>query len=449
MTFNDETERAPRSHSLAVPRVTLSVVEGPGKGTSVDVHGGSARIGSGDICELRIVDRLVSRIHCELRMADGAMTLTDLGSKNGTWVEGLRIREATVPPGTIVRLGDSAYRVQVEGGLGSVPISERTDLGELLGQSVAMRLLYATLERAARTDATVLVLGETGTGKDVVARSLHAESLRAKGPFVPIDCGAIPEHLIESELFGHVRGAFTGAVSNRRGAFEEASGGTLFLDEIGEMPLSMQPKLLRAIETRSIRRVGAEAQTQIDVRIVAATNRSLASAVNEGLFREDLYYRLAVVEVSLPPLRARREDIPLLAQHFYERFAGKGSRLPPSYTTQLKARSWPGNVRELRNVIERAVALGVVTPSGSAEGTSAPMEEPPLPVGIEALVPLHLPLKDAREAWMEKFESVYVRAMLARTGGNVTKAAELAGVSRRFLQRTMARLGVKGGDEEE
>ena len=374
------------------------------------------------------------------------MTLVDLGSKNGTIVEGLRIREAGVPPGTVVRIGDSAFRVQVEGGLGSVPISERTEFGELLGQSVAMRLLSAPLERAARTDATVLVLGETGTGKDVVARSLHAESLRAKGPFVPVDCGAIPEHLIESELFGHVRGAFTGAVSNRRGAFEEASGGTLFLDEIGEMPLSMQPKLLRAIETRSIRRVGAENQTQVDVRIVAATNRGLTSAVNEGLFREDLYYRLAVVEVSLPPLRARPEDIPLLAQHFYERFAGKGSRLPPAYTTALKARSWPGNVRELRNVIERAVALGVVAQGSAPQGPAA---AEPLPSGIEALVPLHLPLKDAREVWMEKFESVYVRAMLDRTDGNVTKAAELAGVSRRFLQRTMARLGIRGGDDDE
>ncbi len=446
MTWSDETERAPRSQTHPIPRVTLVVVEGPAKGTTVEVRGGVARIGSGEICELRLADRLVSRVHCELRLGEGAMTLIDLGSKNGTVVEGLRIREAVVPPGTVVRVGESAVRIQVDGGLGAVPISERTELGELLGQSVAMRLVYATLERAAKTDATVLVLGETGTGKDVVARSIHAESARAKGPFVPVDCGAIPEHLIESELFGHVRGAFTGAVAHRRGAFEEASGGTLFLDEIGEMPLSMQPKLLRAIETRSIRRVGAETQTPVDVRIVAATNRTLAAAVNDGLFREDLYYRLAVVEVALPPLRSRREDIPLLAQHFYERFAGKGSRLPPAYTTALKARSWPGNVRELRNVIERAVALGIVDPATGAQ--KAPIEEPPLPSGIEALVPLHLPLKDAREAWMEKFESVYVRAMLGRTGGNVTKAAELAGVSRRFLQRTMARLGIRGSDEE-
>jgi transcriptional regulator with PAS, ATPase and Fis domain len=256
---------------------------------------------------------------------------------------------------------------------------------------------------------------------------------------VPLDCGAIPENLIESELFGHVRGAFTGAVSTRIGSFEEANGGTLFLDEIGEMPLAMQPKLLRAIESRTIRRVGAPGVTPVDVRIIAATNRSLARSVNEGTFREDLYYRLAVVEVNLPALRARREDIPLLAQRFLQQLAPEGAApLGDDFLEMLKRRAWPGNVRELRNFLERAVTLGQL-PSGPSAAAVVDV----LPPGIERIVPLHLPLKEAREAWMQAFESIYVRSMLDRTKGNLSRAAELAGVSRRFLQRLVARLGLR------
>jgi len=446
MSFTDETERAHgRAPLVAVPSVTLTVIEGPSRGATAALRGGTLRVGSAEGCALRLTDRRVSRVHCELLVAGSALALRDLGSTNGTFVEGLRVRDADLVPGAVVRVGDSAFRVDIDATPAMVAISTRTEFGELLGASLEMRMLYATLERAAPTDATVLILGETGTGKDVVARSLHAASNRRKGPFVPVDCGAIPEHLIESELFGHLRGSFTGAVANRKGAFEEAAGGTLFLDEIGEMPLAMQPKLLRALETRTVRRVGADKVTPVDVRIVAATNRTLATAVNQGLFREDLYYRLAVIEVALPPLRARIDDVPLLAQQFYERFAGAGKQLTPEFLSMLKARSWPGNVRELRNYLERAVTLDVAT---AAQGT--PASSGPLPQGIESLIPLQLPLKEARDAWMSAFESVYVRAMLARTGGNVTRAAEQAGVSRRFLQRTLARLGlgVDDGDDD-
>jgi transcriptional regulator with GAF, ATPase, and Fis domain len=274
-----------------------------------------------------------------------------------------------------------------------------------------------------------------------VARSLHAASRRAAGPFVPIDCGAIPESLFESELFGHVKGAFSGAAGDRRGVFEEADGGTLFLDEIGEVPLALQPKLLRAIESRAVRRVGANTARPVDVRIVAATNRDLARAVNAGSFREDLYYRLAVVEVTLPPLRARPEDIAALAQCFYDRLAPGGGPLPESFKATLAARSWPGNVRELKNFVERAVSLGFVAPPSAAPAPVAAARP-----GIEDLVPLHLPLKEARGAWTESFEGIYLRAMLRRTGGNVTRAAEMAGVSRRFLQRLAARLGIKAAE---
>jgi DNA-binding NtrC family response regulator len=309
-----------------------------------------------------------------------------------------------------------------------------------------MRRLYAVLERIAPTNATLLIEGETGTGKDVAARSLHAASLRQSGPFVPVDCGAIPENLIESELFGHVRGAFSGAVSDRKGVFEEAHGGTLFLDEIGEMPLSVQSKLLRALETRSVRRVGGNSERPVDVRIVAATNRSLAACANQGTFREDLYYRLAVVEVKLPPLRARGEDIAILARHFYSRFAADvDASLPPSFIAMLCQRGWPGNVRELRNFIERSVSLGFVGEPAAAAETSRAIQAQ-LPFDLEPIVPLHLPLKDARQAWTESFESIYVRSMLKKTGGNLTHAAQLAGVNRRFMQRLVARLGLRASE---
>ncbi|MBC7975649.1 MAG: sigma-54-dependent Fis family transcriptional regulator, partial [Myxococcales bacterium] len=276
---------------------------------------------------------------------------------------------------------------------------------------------------------------------------------RAAQPFVAVDCGAIPEHLVESELFGHVRGAFTGATSDRKGVFEEADGGTLFLDEIGEMPVALQPKLLRAIESRTIRRVGGSAARTVNVRIIAATNRSLSASINEGSFREDLYYRLAVVELRLPPLRSRRDDIPVLAAHFFRMFAGEQVKLPAEFLASLVGRGWPGNVRELKNYIERSVSLGTYAPRPA--DPNRPLVPPPAATGaasagtpgtIESFIALHLPLKEARHAWTKSFELVYVRAMLKMVGGNVTRTAERAGVSRRFLQRMVARLGIRSAE---
>jgi transcriptional regulator with PAS, ATPase and Fis domain len=391
--------------------------------------------------DLRVTDPTVSRVHCELRIRGSAITLRDGGSTNGTYVEGVCLRDGDIPPGATVRVGQTVFRIEVGEEPAFIDVSEKTSFGELVGASIEMRRLYAILERIAPSTTTLLIQGETGTGKDVVARSLHAASKRATQPFVGVDCGAIPENLIESELFGHVRGAFSGAVSDRKGVFEEASGGTLFLDEIGEMPVALQPKLLRAIETRTVRRVGANTERPVDVRIVAATNRPLSRCVNEGTFREDLYYRLAVVEAHLPPLRARREDIAALARHFYRGFQGPTADLPDDFVKMLSARSWPGNVRELRNFIERSVLLGFVIAPARRSAPPAPAA-----TSLEAMVPVHLPLKDARQAWTESFESVYVRTLLQKSGGNVTRAAEAAGVNRRFLQRLIARLGIHAGD---
>jgi transcriptional regulator with PAS, ATPase and Fis domain len=434
---------------LKVLSIDLVVVDGPNRGLRVHVPD-VARVGSAPGNQLALNDATVSRVHCELRVRSESVLIKDCDSTNGTYVEGVRLREGEVRPGASVRVGNSVFRVESAGAPSFLAISDKTCFGELIGASLEMRRVYAVLERVASGNSTLLIEGETGTGKDVAARSLHAASSRAQGPFVPVDCGAIPENLIESELFGHVRGAFSGAVSDRKGVFEEAHGGTLFLDEIGEMPLSVQAKLLRAIETRSVRRVGGNSERPVDVRIVAATNRSLAACANQGTFREDLYYRLAVVEVKLPPLRARGDDIALLAQHFHARFAGTGAPLPSAFVRMLSTRGWPGNVRELRNFIERSVSLGFVAEPPHAQHVASHA----LPDdALESIVPLHLPLKDARQAWTANFESIYVRSMLKKTGGNLTRAAGLAGVNRRFLQRLVARLGLRAseviGDEDD
>jgi transcriptional regulator with GAF, ATPase, and Fis domain len=431
--------------ALRILSIGLVVVDGPSRGRRVGVTDGVARVGTASGNQLRLNDPTVSRVHCEIRVRSDGILVRDCGSTNGTYLEGVRIREGEVQPGALVRVGASAFRITDAGGDAFVPMSERSSFGECVGSSLEMRRLYSTLERVSPTASTVLIEGETGTGKDVVARSIHAASPRAKGRFVPIDCGAIPVNLIESELFGHVRGAFSGALTDRRGVFEEADGGTLFLDEIGELPLHVQPKLLRAIETRAVRRLGSNTEKPVDVRLVAATNRSLTRCVNEGTFREDLYYRLAVVEVTLPPLRARRGDIPTLARHFYDRLGG-GPPLSPEFIALLGARGWPGNVRELRNYIERNVSLGLVAEASAAPRTSRSPSEVAPRDALEALVPLHLPLKEARDAWTESFESIYVRSLLRKTGGNLTRAAEVAGVNRRFMQRLVARLGIKAAD---
>jgi transcriptional regulator with PAS, ATPase and Fis domain len=440
-----ETNLISRQKTLRVRSVELVVVDGPDRGKRARVTQGTARVGSAAGNALVLADPTVSRLHCEISVGPDAVTLRDRGSTNGTFLEGRRVRDVDLTPGSLVCVGASTLRVDVSDDPTFLPLSERTSFGPILGQSQEMRRIYAVLEKAARTDATVLVTGETGTGKELVAEAVHEASPRASGPFLTIDCGAIPENLIESELFGHVRGAFSGAVADRKGIFEEAHGGTVFFDEIGELPIAMQPKLLRALESRQVRRVGSNQARRVDVRVIAATNRTLARSVNEGTFREDLYYRLAVIEVELPPLRARREDLPALAAHFIERFTGRPDPPPPALLSTLLTRDWPGNVRELRNFIERCVSLGwpdpsALAPSPLARGAGAAAG------AAASLVPVDLPLKEARLAWMEQFEGVYVRALLDKTRGNVTRAAELAGVSRRFFQRTMARIGVKSAD---
>jgi transcriptional regulator with GAF, ATPase, and Fis domain len=437
-TAPTDTVAAEREPRTEIEAADVVVVEGPDAGAHAPIPASGLRIGTAAGNQLRLRDPTVSRIHCELRPKKGCVQFTDSGSTNGSVANGVRVRDADLHPGDTVRLGGTTVRLQAAAEKLFIPLSSRTKLGGLVGASTEMRRIYAILERVAPTHATVLVCGETGTGKELVVRAIHELSPRAGKPLVPVDCGSIAPNLLESELFGHVRGAFSGATGDRRGLFEQADGGTIFLDEIGELPLPMQAKLLRVLESREVRRVGSNAVKTVDVRVVAATNRTLAAEVNSGGFREDLFHRLAVVEIELPPLRARREDIPLLAQHFYEKLIGKSAPLPLELLATLPGRSFSGNVRELRNVIERAVSLGVLESGAhAAQADGAPQ------LGA---VSAEKPMLEARQAWIDQFESAYVRALLERTGGNVTQAARQAGVSRRFLQTAMRRLGLRGED---
>jgi DNA-binding NtrC family response regulator len=421
--------------------IELVVIDGIDRGKRMVVAPSRTRIGTAPSSHFRLTDPSVSRIHCELDCIPAGLRVVDPGSTNGTFVDGVRVRDADVVPGSRLRLGATNIQVLAGDAPFVLPVSSRDCLGAMVGGSVEMRRVYALVEHFAPTLMTVLIQGDTGTGKELVARAIHDLSPRASGPFVAVDCGAIAPNVIESELFGHVRGAFSGAVSDRRGLFEEAEGGTLFLDEIGELPLALQAKLLRALETREIRRVGANAAKRVNVRVIAATNRGLARSVNDGSFREELYYRLAVGEIHLPALRARRSDIPRLAQHFYAEFTGSEQPVPEGLLSALLTRSWPGNVRELRNFIERCISLGW------QESMLAPSSRETL-AGLEALVPLDRPMKDARQAWMDQFERAYVTGQLRKTRGNVTHAAESAGVSRRFFQRAMVRLGMRPPDPD-
>ncbi len=387
-----------------------------------------ASVGSAPGMDIVVADRTVSRIHAELDPRTDGVWVRDLGSRNGTFVEGIRVVEARVPDGARVRVGSTLFVVRYGPQPVSVPLWPSDRFGTLLGRSVVMRELFATLDQIAPTESTVMIQGETGTGKELVARAIHDRSARASGPFVVVDCAAIPENLFESELFGHARGAFTGASSAHVGAIQSAEGGTLFLDEIGELPLSMQPKLLRALESRTVRAVGETHHRSVDVRYLSATHRDLRQMVNAGAFREDLYFRLSVIPVTVPALRERPEDIRFLAAHFLAT-SPVGAPLPPELFDDLARRPWLGNVRELRNVIERIVALG----PERATALSAPASSPhPADTGGGPFgLPLDKPLKDLRE----DVEREYVRRLLERHGRNVNAVAAAAGIDRTYVYR--------------
>jgi transcriptional regulator with GAF, ATPase, and Fis domain len=430
------------------------VLSGRAKGTSARI-GERLRIGKAPDNDLVLSDDTVSRTHCELLRVEGGVLVRDLGSTNGTRVQGAKVSEAVVQPGAVLQVGE--VEIVLRASVRSVEVmpSEKTSFAGVIGQSLAMRSIFGVLERIAPTDATVLLEGETGTGKDVLARAIWHESARAQGPFVVVDCGAVSYSLLESELFGHERGAFTGAVASRQGAFELAEGGTVFLDEIGELPLDVQPKLLRVLETKEFRRVGGNRTLRSNVRVVVATKRNLQREVLAGKFREDLYFRLAVVPVAVPPLRARREDIPALVQHILKSNGG-GVEVSEETMQGLVAHDWPGNVRELRNVLDRSLYLARAagqtelslvtlptqggTPGGALAGTS------------EADALRFEPgrtYRETRARYDAEFERRYVKWLLGRHGGNVSAAAREAKMDRKHLHDIAKKHGLRGDHEDE
>jgi transcriptional regulator with GAF, ATPase, and Fis domain len=429
---------------LRSQRICVDIAAGPDAGKTVVLPGPEARVGSGPDCDLVIGDPTVSRHHFTIRVEREAVRITDNASRNGTAVDGLWLLDGFARPDSSIAIGNTTLSLRLLDDTVELPLSSKTRYGPLLGRSVAMRRLFAVLERVAPTETTVLIEGETGTGKELVAEALHEGSRRADKPFVVFDCSAVSSQLIESELFGHVRGAFTGAVADRVGAFEAAHGGTLFLDEIGELPLDLQPKLLRALERLEIRRVGTHQPIRVDVRIVCATHRSLANEVERGTFREDLYYRLAVVRVPVPALRERPEDIPVLVQHFIDQFAGRhgnAGELGARVIEGFQSMAWPGNVRELRNAVARAMSLG---PPRDLRTTAEIAAAAPPPGVVD--VDLSIPLRTAKEQVADAFERAYLVELLKSAGGMITRAAELAGTNRKYIQRAMRRHDLRGDE---
>ncbi|MGE0790695.1 MAG: sigma 54-interacting transcriptional regulator [Sandaracinaceae bacterium] len=389
-------------------------------------------IGSHPSNDLVLDDATVSRFHAEVVINEGGARVRDLGSRNGTRIDGVRVSEGFLKNGSRISIGRSSVRFHAEGQRNRLPLSDRRELGTMVGTSVAMRSVFAQLERVGPSEATVLLQGETGTGKEEAAATLHQLSHASAGPFVVVDCGSIPPNLLESHLFGHARGSFTGATDARIGAFEAANGGTVFLDEIGELPLDMQPKLLRVLESREVRRIGETDVRPVSVRVIAATHRDLRHEVGAARFREDLYYRLAVIRIVLPPLRERPDDIAALV----ERFVGDmnvdeatGERLrAPGFVAALRQMAWPGNVRQLRNYLQRAAIFDDV---------------PELPAQTQAslhdAIDVELPYPEARRQFISHFERAYAERIIQVHGGNVSKAARAAGIGRSYLHRLRGR----------
>ena len=420
------------------------------------------KIGALEDNDVVLEDDTVSRHHCRIIQEDDTYVVLDLNSTNGTHINGVRIREAFLSANVILCVGNTNIRfcpIDEE-----VPIepSKAERLGNIVGRSVKMREIFDILEKIAPTSATVVIEGETGTGKEVVAQTIHQMSPRKEKPFIVFDCGAVPESLIESELFGHEKGSFTGAIMTRKGLFEMAEGGTIFLDELGELSLDLQPKLLRVLEQREVRRVGSNEPIPIDVRVVAATNRSLESEVREGRFREDLFYRLSVVRIFLPALRERNEDIPLLTTHFLETMDCNvdfdGNRrlrgIVPSALQALNQYKWPGNVRELANVVERACSFAetemlqlddlpdYITQTGATNGllpetTGERWTHVPSKSQLQ-----EEPFKKAKEKWISSFERDYIAELLGRHGGNISQAAREADIDRKYFRKLMTKYDI-------
>ncbi len=432
---------AGRPVGLRVKRVHFRVVEGPGAGAEATLDRDALSVGSHASNDLVIADSMVSRFHFRVTTGESGYRIVDTNSANGVRVNGVPIRDALLLHGARVEVGTSAIDVSLQDDEVDVELAPGQSFGDALGRSIPIRRVFAIARRAAAAPTNVLLLGETGTGKDVLARAIHDHSPRARGPFVVLDCSAVSPQLVESELFGHVRGSFTGAHADHPGVFERASGGTLLLDEVGELPPGLQPKLLRALESRSVRPVGGTKERPIDVRLIAATNQDLRGLVSHDRFRSDLYYRLAVLPIELPPLRERTEDIPLLAGHFLRRLVAQHGT-DPVWVEQhiddlfggLVHYRWPGNIRELRNVVERAVTL--LDPRDLDAVSLSKL------VDLRSSIPQSMGSVLGLKAAREQFDREYLRDVLAKAHGDTARAADVADVHKKSFERLLRRYSI-------
>ena len=437
----------------------LVVLEGPEAGQALVMDKERVTAGRAAVSDLVLTDKSVSSTHFSITAEDRGYLLRDEGSTNGTFYGDVRLREIWLKPGTVFRAGNTVLRFEPTDDIVTIELSSRDRFDQAIGASIPMREIFANLERVAPSDLTVLIQGETGTGKEVIARAIHRHSRRKDKPFVVLDCSAIPRDLIESTLFGHEKGSFTGAVGQHRGVFEQADGGTIFLDEIGELDMSLQPKLLRVLENREVKRVGGGRSIQVDVRVLAATNRDLRRMVAESGFREDLYFRLSVMQIELPPLRRRREDIPLLVEAFLSQANQRRAELglPPLGISQeafaaLAERPWPGNIRELKNMVERATSLAdgpLLTRGDFMLGADSPLRVAPRaaePVEGELrfAVDASVAFKEAKQALLDAFEAIYLKKLVDRHAGNITRAGRMAGLTRYHLRELLKKHGLHG-----
>ncbi|HEX3763007.1 MAG TPA: sigma 54-interacting transcriptional regulator [Kofleriaceae bacterium] len=439
-----ETQLSPRTGEHVVSTLRVEVVDGPDRGKFV-VGGDVVSVGTARDNALPVADFTVSRYHLDVTVKPGGILVSDLGSTNGTYIGAVRIERAIVPPGTLLKLGGTTIRFDdaVRQPVPAPAAGARRELVGMLAVSPQMLRLFADIERIAASPTSVLIVGESGTGKERVAQALHARSQRAGAPLMTIDCGALSSSLLASELFGHERGAFTGADRQHRGAFERAADGTVFLDEIGELPGADQSALLGVLERRRFRRVGGSAELEVDARVIAATNRDLRAEVNNGRFRQDLYHRLAVVVLRLAPLRERREDVPLLVEHFARELGAEGSLESLFGADQLarwQKHPWPGNVRELRNAVEAALVVGPQAAGDPGLGFAPGVPAPGLAVADDQPI---LPYKDQRAAVVRDFEHGYLVRLMAQAGGNVSQAARIAKMDRSHLIDLLHRHGLK------
>jgi len=428
------------SKARGVPKITATA--GPSAGAAFAMQQSLATVGRHATNDLVLADPSVSGVHLELTRDGERVHVRDAGSLNGTWLGGHRIIDALLAPGADLVVGATTLRFEVDGGAMPAAASERTSFGELVGDSLAMREVFATLERISPKNLSVLVQGETGTGKEEVARAIHAGSPRAREPFVVIDATSLPETLAEALLFGYEKGAFTGATERRAGFFEAATGGTIFIDEIGELPLALQTKFLRVLERHEVVRVGQHTATKVDVRVIAATHRDLRHEIEAGRFREDLYFRLGQIRLRLPPLRDRPEDIAgLCTKLLHDIVPGRSVRLDNDALAQLRTQPWPGNARELRNVLARAAALADgdvirrVDVAGEGDGFRGTR-------GERAALDLSGHFVDAKGRAIERFELAYHAALMKRCGGNVSRAAREADIVRHHLRELLKKRGL-------